>query len=667
MPQALGSIRTRIGQIGIVNRLLIASLLAVALAVAAVQAWTIRGVAGSARDGVQRSLETNLALAKEELGALGTGWRLADGALTLGGRPAADGEELMRRVTAIAGGTVTLYAGDRPVASGAPNPARLEEPARQAVLLRGETLRGTATIAGTPHATLQEPIRDAEGRTLGVLSVAYPTAGADAMVRRLIAESAGAGLLVILVVGAARWFILRSTMRPLSTLATAVRAIAEGDLGRPAPCADRTDQLGEIGRAVETLRESALRTRALEAQVNGERAAKDRRQEAMDRLTQDFGTSVSGVLSSLGRTAEAMRGTAGEMAEAATRTREDIASTAEDAETSSRSLAQVAAATEEMSASVNEIARQVTEAATAARAAVEQARSTDTTVQGLSAAAEAIGDVVRLISDIAGQTNLLALNATIEAARAGEAGRGFAVVASEVKTLAAQTAQATGRIGDQIAAIQAASGEAVRAVRGVAGAIDRVSDVAAAIAEAVDQQGAATREIASQVQHVARSTDNATRAMRDVTALAERSGAAGGAVLDTSGEVSGLSRSLREEVDHFLAAMRSSETNGDRRRYERVDGRRTPVRLRCATHGTFDTVLNDISLGGAALPCDWPCEIGAEVLLDLPGAEGPARARVVSVREGLLAIAFRQDPATIERVGRILDRLGAEPAVRRAA
>ncbi|MCR0984250.1 methyl-accepting chemotaxis protein [Roseomonas populi] len=667
MPQALRSIRKRIGQVGIVNRLLVASLLAVALAVAAVQAWTIRGVAGSVEEGVQRSLETNLALAKEELGTLGTGWRMSNGALTLGGKPVAAHEELLRRVTAIAGATVTLYAGEGPVASGTPAPAVLDDAARQAVLGRGETLRGTATIAGARHATVQDPIRDADGRTIGVLAVAFPTAAAEAVVSRLITESAIAGLLVILVVGAARWFILRSTMRPLSNLATAVRAIAGGELDRPAPCADRTDQLGEIGRAVETLRESALRARTLEAQVNGERAAKDRRQEAMDRLTQDFGTSVSGVLTSLGRTAETMRGTAGEMAEAAGQTRRDMASTAAEAETSSQSLAQVAAATEEMSASVGEIARQVTEAAAAARDAVEQARSTDTTVQGLSAAAEQIGDVVRLISDIAGQTNLLALNATIEAARAGEAGRGFAVVASEVKTLAAQTAQATDRIGSQISAIQAASGEAVRAVRGVAGAIDRVSDVAAAIAEAVDQQGAATREIASQVQHVARSTDNATNAMRDVTAMAERSGAASQAVLDTSGEVSGLSRSLRDEVDHFLAAMRSSERNGERRRYERISGRDLPVRLRCATHGTFETVLRDISLGGAALPCNWPCEVGAEVLLDLPGAEGPAHARVVSTREGLLAIAFRQDPGTMQRVSRILDRLGADLSGQRAA
>jgi len=80
-----------------------------------------------------------------------------------------------------------------------------------------------------------------------------------------------------------------------------------------------------------------------------------------------------------------------------------------------------------------------------ARRAVSEAKATDATVRGLAEAASRIGDVVRLIGEIAGQTNLLALNATIEAARAGEAGKGFAVVASEVKNLAGQTARATAR------------------------------------------------------------------------------------------------------------------------------------------------------------------------------------------------------------------------------
>ena len=87
-----------------------------------------------------------------------------------------------------------------------------------------------------------------------------------------------------------------------------------------------------------------------------------------------------------------------------------------------------------------------TRATEVVRVAADEAEATNDRDRRAWPSAQKIGDVVKLIRDIAGQTNLLALNATIEAARAGEAGRGFAVVASEVKSLAVQTAKATEEI-----------------------------------------------------------------------------------------------------------------------------------------------------------------------------------------------------------------------------
>ncbi|WP_456316561.1 methyl-accepting chemotaxis protein [Teichococcus cervicalis] len=190
--------------------------------------------------------------------------------------------------------------------------------------------------------------------------------------------------------------------------------------------------------------------------------------------------------------------------------------------------------------------------------AAQDAQRTDATVRALSAAAQRIGDVVGLISSIAGQTNLLALNATIEAARAGEAGKGFAVVASEVKSLAGQTAKATEEIATQIGQIQQETQAAVQAIQGIAGTIGEVGQISGAIAAAVEQQGAATREIARNVQQAADGTRDVTRHVREVSQLVGETGGAAQDVLGAAGELSRQSERLSRQVADFLAGLKAA-------------------------------------------------------------------------------------------------------------
>jgi methyl-accepting chemotaxis protein len=165
----------------------------------------------------------------------------------------------------------------------------------------------------------------------------------------------------------------------------------------------------------------------------------------------------------------------------------------------SSNMQAVASGAEELAASVGEISRQAANALDISMRAVKQANETNEIVSGLAAAAQKIGDVVKLINNIADQTNLLALNATIEAARAGEAGRGFAVVASEVKSLAAQTAKATDEISGQIAEVQSTTSNAQVAAKGVSeidGSMREIAEATRSVDDATRKVKEASRKLA---------------------------------------------------------------------------------------------------------------------------------------------------------------------------
>ena len=179
-------------------------------------------------------------------------------------------------------------------------------------------------------------------------------------------------------------------------------------------------------------------------------------------------------------------------------------------------------------------------------------------MQALADGAQKIGDVVRLISNIAGQTNLLALNATIEAARAGDAGKGFAVVASEVKSLASQTAKATEEIGTRSPQIQTATSEAVEAIQGIGTTIGEISEIAAAIAAAVEEQGAATQEIARNVQQAAAGTQEVSDQYRRASARAPRNRRGGHQVLKRPTVLSRQAEQLRGEVGTFIGGVKAA-------------------------------------------------------------------------------------------------------------
>jgi methyl-accepting chemotaxis protein len=267
--------------------------------------------------------------------------------------------------------------------------------------------------------------------------------------------------------------------------------------------------------------------------------------------------------------ARGMRSVAETVASAAAQVRSSsqlIASTAEEttrqamvvsaaASQASGSVQAVAAAGEEMTSSIEEIARQVVESAAVSNSGVNEAEATSAAVRELEQTAHKIGDVVRLISDIASQTNLLALNATIEAARAGEAGKGFAVVASEVKALANQTGKATDEIAGQIASMQQATASAVAAIASIARTIVRTAEIANMISAAVEEQSATTQEIARSASQAATGTNEVAHNITGVNDAAQHTGRAATEMVEAADSLNQQADRMRADVAEYLKKL----------------------------------------------------------------------------------------------------------------
>ncbi|MBV9121546.1 MAG: hypothetical protein JOZ39_12625 [Chloroflexi bacterium] len=145
-------------------------------------------------------------------------------------------------------------------------------------------------------------------------------------------------------------------------------------------------------------------------------------------------------------------------------------------------------------------------------------------VQQLAARANQIGDIVKLIDDIADQTNLLALNAAIEAARAGEQGKGFAVVASEVRKLAERTSRATKDIGELIKTTQDETAAAVDAMHVGSQEVEEGSNLGAEAGNALQQILDSVARNTEQVQNISAAVEEMTAAANEIVNAVESQG-----------------------------------------------------------------------------------------------------------------------------------------------
>jgi methyl-accepting chemotaxis protein len=282
---------------------------------------------------------------------------------------------------------------------------------------------------------------------------------------------------------------------------------------------------------------------------------REERRHAIDTAISAFRARVESVLKTVGQSAVAMKSAARMLLTTSDRTLQRTEGAVHGSNEASINVETAAAAATELAASIGEISRQLTQAKDVVQGAVADASTTNEDIAALARVAQKIGDVVKLIQNIAGQTNLLALNATIEAARAGEAGRGFAVVASEVKSLAVQTSKATEEITREIFSVQNSTTSAVAAIRDITQRMQDISHYTSAAAGSVEQQEAATGEISRNVASAAAGAKAVVAALDDVAGGVTQTRSSAQTVLTATEEVEKATDRLRAEVEEFLGTV----------------------------------------------------------------------------------------------------------------
>lgn len=346
-------------------------------------------------------------------------------------------------------------------------------------ILKDKKTSDTAKLETGSITVSKNIYKEKGGDAIGRLELKLSKISVDKMVSEARTSGFVSATLIVLITIVAIFLVLEFIItRPIKLMTEAMRKLADGDLGTSIPARRKSDEVGQMAKALLVFKENAeAKVRLEEEQEQAKQAAKEQTRKRIEQLTGN------------------------------------ISNTAEEV---NDHMSKVSAASAELSASIDEITTQIDQSNRITQQAVKDAEASNATIEELKVAADRIDDIIQLIESVADQTNLLALNATIEAARAGEAGRGFAVVAEEVKKLATRTGEATQDIAEQVRLMKDSSQSTVDVMVKIMENVHDIDQITSVVSSSINEQKIATNDIAESMQQASEGATLVSRQIHDV-------------------------------------------------------------------------------------------------------------------------------------------------------
>ena len=468
-------------------------------------------------------------------------WHLQDGLLFKGSQQMDGSNDLVDSLSRVCDGKVTIFNGDTRVATTVKDASGKRAVGTKAsdtiidnVIRQGKNFVGAAVVMGKDHYAAYQPLKDATGKTIGMLFVGVSVEEMNEMLIGLIFSSTVAAIAVIVLICAvASSFVIGKMTGQLNAVVDAMKSIAGGNLRIEDLKIKTQDEIGALSSSVNDMK-ARLKKLLTNIAVSSERVAAS--SEELTAGTQQTNESISVVAHNMDILSQGTIDQAQTIQALEDRIQE-MRDRVDDLRATSREMEQIAR--DSASNAANGKAK-VDAAIEVMKTIAEQVSSSARVVGELGKRSDEIGEIVETISGIAAQTNLLALNAAIEAARAGEHGRGFAVVSEEVRKLAEQSAESATTIAKLIATIQADTTSAVES-------IEKGNESVKEGTQSIADTGKALEGIEIQSTKL---TANVTKSLEDLTAV----DASNEEILSAVEKVRALSGKATENADSISAA-----------------------------------------------------------------------------------------------------------------